>query len=77
MSQISLEVECRAGAAINDCFEEGIELAKRIKVDIRFKFNGVTCFAVADGDVDTGVDNYYAVDKSSSNQFKFAHSRKL
>jgi hypothetical protein len=75
MSQISLDVECRPGSSIGDCFKEGIELSQRIGIDVHFKFNGVTCFAVADGDIDYGCEQWNEA-MSSNRQYKFAHSRK-
>ena len=50
MSALSITVDIRPGASTESAASEAIDLANRLSVLIRYKFNGVTCLAVPGDD---------------------------
>ena len=48
MTQFRITIEPWAGARIQDCCTEAIELAKRLHTDIRFEFNETAVIVHAD-----------------------------
>ena len=59
MATATIKVEFNAGDNIEGAFKEAIRLAKVLGVWCQFNFNGVTCLANANGEVDKGVEAYH------------------
>ena len=73
---MTIKLEVTAGSSIENAFAEAIRVAGLLQVTVEFSLNGVCCWGVADGDVQTGVDEYLRVIKLGG-QYKYAHSRNV
>lgn len=73
-THLTIHVQADPGTLIDDAFSEAVDLANRVRVDIEFKFNGVTCIAKVDGSAETGVKEFHEAMQSKM-QYKFAFAR--
>ena len=71
MAIATIKVEFNAGDNIEGAFKEAIRLATLLGVWCEFNFNGVTCFANANGKVEKGVEAYHSKIKKKDG-FAFA-----
>jgi len=55
---LRLKLEAEPGSSIDRCFIKACALANQLNIDVEFKFNGVTCIALINGNPETGIDTY-------------------
>lgn len=55
---IVLHASVRPGTDIKTAFQEAINVATKVYCEVKFDFNGVTCFARPDSKWEIGVDRY-------------------
>jgi len=68
IENLSIQVECSAGADIEMACHEAIALANHLRCCVYFKFNEVTCMAFPGSDPGSLVKNFWEASRS-----KFTH----
>lgn len=73
MAKATIKLEFNAGDNIEGAFKEAIRLATSLGVWCEFNFNGVTCLANANGEVEKGVEAYHCeIKKKDGRRMAFA-----
>lgn len=71
MSNITVNVDIDGGTDIKDACYEAVELANKLNVVVKFKFNSVICLAIPSGNPENLI-NSWASELDSKKQIKIA-----
>lgn len=75
MSLLIIKTEVKPGSDLPDVFKEACMLSSKLNVDVRFKFNDVTCIAQPYSHWEDGLKEYdEAIESKRPLKFAFART---